>query len=271
MERVLILASMLIAVAGSGCVEPGEPSSTTFASSPSPSSTTESTTNAATSSAPPPTSSSAAAPNEPPTATLNGSVSNGSAPLEVVFTIEGEDPEGAALTWALDFDFDDIADESGDELPANVTHVFELPGEYVATLTVSDGELEGTASFDVSVIEAVETDPEPVVFEGSAFIPDPVMVTEGECLFPLLALAGLPTGGISGDVHDVPGEIIGWNYVLSSAGFVTIWVNAALEYVGEGVSGTVPEGAVDVLVCSEAAVDADYVLTITHPDYVPPA
>ncbi len=264
--RALILVSLMIAVAVSGCVEPAEPTQTTVAAASTPS---------ATSDGPAPSSSttttSVAASNQAPTASLNGSVTNGTTPLEVIFTVDGADPEGAPIAWALDFDFDGIADANGSELPTNVTHVFELPGEYSVALNVSDGELEGSASFSIAVVEGVASVPLPVIFEGSALVPDALRLTEGECLFPLLAWAGLPTGGISGDVHEVPGEIIGWNYVLSSDDFVAMWVTAAGGYADEGVAGVVPEGAVDVFVCSEAAVAADYVLTITHPDYVAPA
>jgi PKD repeat protein len=59
------------------------------------------------------------------------------------------DPDGDELTYSWDFDGDGTED-STEEAP---THMYALPGEYEAELTVSDGELEASDTVTVSVLE----------------------------------------------------------------------------------------------------------------------
>jgi PKD repeat protein len=75
--------------------------------------------------------------------------SEGLAPLEVDFTAEASDPDGDELSRSWDFDGDGTED-STEESP---THMYVLPGEYEAELTVSDGELEVSDTVTVTVGE----------------------------------------------------------------------------------------------------------------------
>jgi PKD repeat protein len=89
--------------------------------------------------------------NVPPNATLDASVLNGSAPLEVVFTLDGSDADGDELTWKIDKDGDGYTDEQGGLLPYEVNTTFEEAGLYVVTLMVSDGTDSVNASVEINV------------------------------------------------------------------------------------------------------------------------
>ena len=87
------------------------------------------------------------APNAAPTATLEASASNGTAPLNVTFTLGGSDPDGDNLTWSLTVGNDTW---DGDVLPATINATLEA-GNHTATLTVSDGDLTGDTSVTIVV------------------------------------------------------------------------------------------------------------------------
>jgi PKD repeat protein/glucose/arabinose dehydrogenase len=78
---------------------------------------------------------------------LNADPDEGLAPLEVDFSADASDPDGDELTYSWDFDGDGTED-STDEAP---THIYTLPGDYEAELTVSDGELEASDTVPVAV------------------------------------------------------------------------------------------------------------------------
>jgi PKD repeat protein len=73
--------------------------------------------------------------NHPPAAVAAGSPLSGSAPLTVNFTASGSsDPDpGQTLSFAWDFG------DGGAATGSAVTHTYTSPGNYTATLTVSDG------------------------------------------------------------------------------------------------------------------------------------
>lgn len=84
-----------------------------------------------------------------PTANLTASPGNGTAPLNVTFTIGGADPEGGNLTWTLTLDNTTIG--NGTSVPANHTHAFTEAGNHTVVLTVSDGTHNATANVTVTV------------------------------------------------------------------------------------------------------------------------
>jgi len=89
--------------------------------------------------------------NAPPVIdSITADPSEGLAPLEVDFSAAVSDPDGDELTYSWDLDGDGTED-SAEESP---THIYALPGEYEAELTVSDGELEATDSVTVTVGDA---------------------------------------------------------------------------------------------------------------------
>ena len=71
--------------------------------------------------------------------------SSGEAPLTVILSAAGTDPDGDKLTYT--WDFDDGSTGSG----AEVTHVYAQAGTYRATVTASDGH-GGTATATVDVV-----------------------------------------------------------------------------------------------------------------------
>lgn len=82
--------------------------------------------------------------NRPPSVTFAASIQKGSAPLNVTFTIGGNDPDGKKLSYALSFG-DASAPMQNKSLPpgftSKVLHQYVV-GLYNATIVVSDGDLE---------------------------------------------------------------------------------------------------------------------------------
>lgn len=159
--RTAILATIMLASAFSGCLaDPAEPQTVTDSSEPAATTsttgtnaTTPSSTNTGT------TTSAAAAENTPPTANLTTDVPNGTAPLNVTFTVEGADEDGDELTWTLDIDSDGTAEYNGSVVPDALVHEFTEPGNYTAVLTVSDGTANATANVTVAVEVGAATGP----------------------------------------------------------------------------------------------------------------
>lgn len=72
--------------------------------------------------------------NEPPSADARADPTSGPAPLTVTFDASrSSDPDGDGLSYSWNF-----GDGSVDGTGVSVTHTYEEPGNYVATLTVSD-------------------------------------------------------------------------------------------------------------------------------------
>jgi PKD repeat protein len=91
--------------------------------------------------------------NENPIADLGLDPSKGTAPLLVTATVEGEDPNGLPLTFTIDWgDGSSTAGQALPDLTATVTHTYVYGGEYIVTLTVSNGTLSGTDQEDVDVV-----------------------------------------------------------------------------------------------------------------------
>lgn len=98
------------------------------------------------------TSSGSGGANQPPTATLAADPASGAAPLNVTFSLGGTDPDTDALSWVLHFG--DGNQTSGTTLPTTVPHAFATAGNYTASLVVSDGSLNRTATATVSATGA---------------------------------------------------------------------------------------------------------------------
>jgi Ca2+-binding RTX toxin-like protein len=109
--------------------------------------------------------------NENPVADLSLSPSFGNAPLLVTAIVEGEDPNGAPLTYSIDWgdgtvssgNLNDPVGES--EKTALADHTYTIGGGYIVTLTVSNGTLSGTSIEDVDVI-------------GSSTLPDTTITSQ---------------------------------------------------------------------------------------------
>ncbi len=84
--------------------------------------------------------------NRAPSVEIAAAPASGRAPLDVLFTAEGTDPDDDDLTYTWDFD-DGSAAGSG----ASVTHRYTQGGTYTATVTASDGR-GGTATAEIAIV-----------------------------------------------------------------------------------------------------------------------
>jgi PKD repeat protein len=84
--------------------------------------------------------------NRAPSVEAGALPASGDAPLEVLLTAQGSDPDGDSLTYSWDFD-DGTPDGSG----RSVTHMFEDGGTYMVKVTASDGR-GGTATAEIPVV-----------------------------------------------------------------------------------------------------------------------
>lgn len=86
--------------------------------------------------------------NTAPMASLEVTPENGTAPLNVTFSLAGTDADGDNLTWVLVFG--DGNQTNGTSLPTTVNHTYAAAGNHTASLTVSDGSLNRTATAKVA-------------------------------------------------------------------------------------------------------------------------
>jgi hypothetical protein len=99
--------------------------------------------------------------NANPVADLSLLPERGAAPLLVTAFIEGEDPNGLPLEYTINWG-DGSPDWTGsldspvddDEKTAQVDHVYTSPGEFIVTLTVSNGTASDVSIEDVDVLSA---------------------------------------------------------------------------------------------------------------------
>jgi glucose/arabinose dehydrogenase len=97
--------------------------------------------------------------NQPPIAVATASPTSGPAPLTVSFNgSASSDPDGTALSYAWDLDGDGAFDDAA---TATASYSYTQPGNYVATLRVSDpSAATGTASVTIAV---GNTPPTPII------------------------------------------------------------------------------------------------------------
>jgi PKD repeat protein len=84
--------------------------------------------------------------NRPPAVEIGALPESGDAPLEVLLTAQGTDPDGDTLTYTWDFD-----DGSPEGSGKSVSHVFEDGGTYTVTVTASDGR-GGTDTAEIPIV-----------------------------------------------------------------------------------------------------------------------
>jgi PKD repeat protein len=75
--------------------------------------------------------------NQAPSVTMTATPQTGAAPLQVLFSAEGSDPEGGALTYRWRF-----GEDEGSASGREVTHEYRRRGTYTARVTVTDAEGE---------------------------------------------------------------------------------------------------------------------------------
>jgi hypothetical protein len=244
----LVLVALLFAgCSGKGGDDGGSVSTSGSATASKSASTTPSSTN----------SSGAPHANQAPTGSVAVSVPGGAAPLNVTFALEGQDPDGDVLNWTLAFG--DGAQANGTTLPSNVTHRFEVAGAYNATFTLDDGANQ-TSYHTLIDVSAEPTAKAALLFTGHVVFPDPVLNSEGECIFALSDQFGIPPGGgYAGDYFAFDALGAGWTFSFDVDGMIAFFDGNA------GAAGDVPRDATGVQACSESAVNTDYTLTLTPP------
>ncbi len=213
------------------------------------------------------------APNTPPTAAVVPDVVNGTAPLNVTFTLEGEDPDGDNLTWALDVNGDGTSDATGEELPASYTTNYTENGTFNVTFAVFDGEATTVANTTIVVLNGTA---EVVVPAGPKF-----EYTDTATL-ALFAVTGgtdwayqcpgfiLHSSGDGCVIFDFEADHTGAPYVITpDEGFnlrFAFWNDCSLPPLpGDGIEfgdsddvaqGVVPAGATCIVMWSSGALNA---------------
>ncbi|WP_299245691.1 cellulase family glycosylhydrolase [uncultured Aquimarina sp.] len=86
--------------------------------------------------------------NLPPTARFSSDIDSGNAPLTVQFDASGSsDPDGDNLSYSWNFGDGSTATGVG------ISHLFNQPGTYQVSLTVSDGSLSDTSNKTITVLD----------------------------------------------------------------------------------------------------------------------
>lgn len=148
--------------------------------------------------------------NDNPVADLSLLPQSAADPSKVTAIIEGEDPNGAALTYTIDWgdgtftsgSLDSPVDDS--EKTAIADHFYDLAGDYIVTLTVSNGSLSGTSVEDVQVggggggggSGGTGTKAEPIIVSN----PTDQSVFEGDMFTFTASASGSPTPDIQWQV-----------------------------------------------------------------------
>ncbi|AKA36092.1 PKD domain-containing protein [Flagellimonas lutaonensis] len=92
--------------------------------------------------------------NLPPNAVVSATPDSGEAPLEVSFTGSNSTDDVGVVSYAWDFG------DGGSSTEADPVHTYNTPGNYLATLTVTDGEgLMDNATVTITVTEAGANQP----------------------------------------------------------------------------------------------------------------
>lgn len=199
-----------------------------------------------------------------PTADLTADRLNGTAPLQVNFTMDGAAGD-ANLTWTLAVNGTETA--NGTTLPANATHTFTEVGNVSVLLTVTAGNQTATASLVMSVEAAGG---EAAVWEG---IDEVLAVTAGcaQCSNSgAWTSAGVNGAGAGTDINwmPIPPEAIGRAFTVTSdtalanpdiqfaTSCASSYGNVETFYSDGPESGVVPEGSACLFVWESAAPGA---------------
>lgn len=191
MRTLTVLAAcLLVAAALAGCSDGDKKSSSST-----------STSGTATSSS----STTSARPNQPPSAVVSAgdvTATDGAAPFVVKFTLDGDDPDGDSLSWALSFG-DAGAEAKGTTLPTTVNHNYTAAGNFSVKLTVSDGRNATLAEISVAIVASPAA--APLRFEGAATVPCPQCIAQYNVCVGLL----VEVNELQCYFFDVPPEAIG--------------------------------------------------------------
>ena len=197
--------------------------------------------------------------NENPVADLSLAPESGAAPLTVTAIVEGEDPnwnpqDDPALSYTIDWGDGTssaglLAQPYGEsEKTTLVDHTYAAAGQYIVTLTVSNGTLSGASTEDVHV-SAVSGD------LAVTLDPEDQTVVVGETFTFNAAATGQPTPTVQWQVSTDNGETF---EDIPDATFLTYSGTASLEDTGNlyravftNDSGSVTTNEAELLVAAQ--------------------
>lgn len=192
--------------------------------------------------------------NRAPVANLTADLTNGTAPLNVTFTLSGSDADGDNLTWSFDAG-DGNTTANGTSLPATVNVTYAAVGNHSATLTVSDGTNETVQTFLVSVAEAAPA----VVEDTRTILEGEVSATCSNCYIVGSNACvdwNLQTPGGDCTWFDLDPALVGQPFVTESPGDADLEFRTSCSLTSQSVeihgvegqeSGTVPDAGCVVL------------------------
>ena len=97
--------------------------------------------------------------NQSPTCTISAHPTKGIIPLTVNFTMTTSDPDGTIATWTLDVHTDGTIEYNGSGTPPSTQqHIYHTPGNYTATLTVTDDQGATTMDTTDNILVSSEDD-----------------------------------------------------------------------------------------------------------------
>lgn len=178
--------------------------------------------------------------NRAPVAQLAASLTSGTAPLEVIFTVDGSDEDGDALAWSLDLG-DGSEPVTGDAVPAEPVALYGAAGNHTAVLTVSDGEASDTAEVTIRV---------------QAPLPTPNAVQNGSNSLCLDYLALWLVDGTHSPLGNETELVVtepGTGFVITASGegipFIDFYDAEGAYLDSGGANGVVPAGSAYGFVC----------------------
>jgi len=146
--------------------------------------------------------------NQPPTASASATPTSGKSPLSVAFTGNGTDPDGTIASYAWTFG------DGGTSGVRNPSHVYATPGNFTATLTVTDNN--GATANATVAISAIANQP------------------------PTAAAAAAPTAGLAplavaftGSGSDPDGTIASYAWTFGDGGTANVQ-NPSHTYASAG-------------------------------------
>ena len=215
--------------------------------------------------------------NNPPTGGVSASITQGAIPVNVTFSLTGNDQDGDPLTWNIDFDGDGKTDSSGTALPASTNHNYTTVGSFNVTYTVSDDK-GGSHDYFVTINATAAAGGTGAiqVISGSYTAGD-----WGLCAYGSQGSGGTAgaTSGVSYLAADLSPGTVGHSfetvYTLTApaAGLAIGFPDSGGGFAGgvsdfpspgsTTLSGSVPDGAVAVQISSCGGGGATVVMTIT--------
>ena len=175
----------------------------------------------------------------PPYVSCDADVTTGNAPLTVHFTGIGNDPDGGTVTYSWNFGDGETSTEQ------NPTHTYQSPGNYVATLVVTDDEGMSSEPCQIN-INVTQTGVDNLILDLKLSKEQPNCFQAGDLFELSVDITNPNSSSQNGDLYvvlDVYGSYYfapTWSQNLDS---IPIQVNGNDTYSNTLLSFTWPSGA----------------------------